>query len=292
MNLQKKIRRSSLWCLIFSSSSQYPMDISIRIQDAEIRISSEPVDLAIPVRFNGPQPNTYGVPGATAKAYEGEGFVGDVNQGGSCNFEQYQLIPHCNGTHTEGVGHITGERINVHEVVSESFFPATVLTVSPKSGADCQDEYRPSLDPDDLVITRSSLEFLLTSDSIWLEALIIRTTPNPADKMSRDYLATPPAFFSHEAMQLIRSLGVKHLLVDIPSVDRMFDDGHLDNHHEFWSVPKDSHDVPDPEARKRTITEMIYVPDSVADGKYLLELQIAPWLSDAAPSRPRLFSLL
>ena len=34
-------------------------------------------------------------------------------------------------------------------------------------------------------------------------------------------------FFSIEAMNYIVGLGVEHLLVDTPSVDRLLDDGHL-----------------------------------------------------------------
>jgi len=37
-----------------------------------------------------------------------------------------------------------------------------------------------------------------------------------------------------------------------------------------------------------TITELIYVPNEVLDGAYLLNLQIAPFESDASPSRPLL----
>ena len=32
--------------------------------------------IAIPMQFDGPQPNTYGVPRATSHAFEGGGFVG------------------------------------------------------------------------------------------------------------------------------------------------------------------------------------------------------------------------
>jgi hypothetical protein len=34
------------------------------------------------------------------------------------------------------------------------------------------------------------------------------------------------------------------------------------------------------------VTELAYVPDRLLDGLYLLELQVAPFVSDAAPSRP------
>ena len=269
------------------------MTLSITIANQTFQLQSQPIDIAIPMQFNGPQPNTYGVPKAAGQAFEGEGFVGDVRRGGSCNFETYQLTPHCNGTHTEGVGHITGERIAVHPLLEDSFFPATLVTVQPLSPADTSDTYRPAANPEDRMITRHSLETALAdADPIWLEALVIRTLPNDDAKRSRDYLAEPPAFFSLVAMQFIRQLGVKHLLTDLPSVDRMFDDGHMDNHHEFWSVPKDGHETSDPAGRARTITEMIFVPDTVADGRYLLELQVAAWMTDAAPSRPRLWGLV
>jgi hypothetical protein len=92
-------------------------------------------------------------------------------------------------------------------------------------------------------------------------------------------------------MRYLRELGVRHLLVDLPSVDRMNDDGILSAHRVFWGVAPGEIDI-EPEKRSPyTITELIYVPDSVADGSYLLNLQIAPFLADAAPSRPILYPL-
>ena len=41
-------------------------------------------------------------------------------------------------------------------------------------------------------------------------------------------------------MEYIVSLGVKHLLVDIPSVDRLFDDGILSAHNIFWDTDNKS----------------------------------------------------
>ena len=40
-----------------------------------------------------------------------------------------------------------------------------------------------------------------------------------------------------------------------------------------------------------TITELIYVPNNVADGEYLLNLQVASFDTDASPSRPILFKV-
>jgi hypothetical protein len=89
-------------------------------------------------------------------------------------------------------------------------------------------------------------------------------------------------------MQYIVSLGVTHLLVDIPSVDRLFDDGNLTAHNIFWDTKLKKYNQ---STKSKTITEMIYVPDCISDGSYLLNLQIPAFLSDAAPSRPILYAL-
>jgi len=66
-------------------------------------------------------------------------------------------------------------------------------------------------------------------------------------------------------------------------VDRESDEGKLAFHHAFWNVPESPND--------KTITELIYVNDSVIDGNYLLELQMAPFENDASPSRPVIYSI-
>ena len=43
--------------------------------------------------------------------------------------------------------------------------------------------------------------------------------------------------------------------------------------------------------RRRSLTEMIYVPDGIPDGLYWLHLELAPLVSDATPSRPVLYPL-
>lgn len=266
------------------------MDISIHIGRQTFRVSRTSIDIAIPMHFNGPQPNTYGVPGAQSSAYEGGGFVGDVRQGGSCNFETYSLTPHCNGTHTECVGHIAADRISVHDSLTDTFIPATLISLNPTR--DTADSYLPFLNAGDWVLDRKMLEQALasTNPQFW-QALVIRTLPNAPTKKSRDYMEIPPPFFTLEAMEFIRACNVRHLLIDMPSVDRLFDNGHLSAHHIFWEVELDSHLVTGEITNPATITEMIYVPDQVPDGPYLLNLQIAPFMADAAPSRPRLFSI-
>lgn len=269
------------------------MKLFLQIEDTTYQVDSQAIDIAIPMLFNGPQPSSYGVAAATSQIYEGGGFVGDVRQGGGCNFETYTLTPHCNGTHTEGMGHIVAERLAVHELLQDSWIPSSLISVMPQSANATVDAYEPALAADDMVIDRAMIQKALAdSPNGFLEALVIRTLPNERSKMSRDYLETPPAFFTLEAMAEIRSQGVKHLLVDMPSVDRLFDEGKLNAHHIFWGLAAGQNSVETAEINNRTITEFIYVPEEVADGIYLLNLQIAAFMSDAAPSRPRLFRVL
>ena len=100
-----------------------------------------------------------------------------------------------------------------------------------------------------------------------------------------------PPFFSTEAMKFMVETDVKHLLVDTPSIDRTFDEGKLSNHRIFWNIKEESFEIDETSFTRNTITEMIYVPDSVADGYYLLNLQIPAFVADAAPSRPILFKV-
>jgi hypothetical protein len=86
-------------------------------------------------------------------------------------------------------------------------------------------------------------------------------------------------------MQLIVDAGVQHLLIDLPSVDREEDGGALAAHHLFWNVPA----APN---FQKTITELIYVPNEISDGDYILNLQVSNFANDAAPSRPMLFDLM
>jgi len=226
-----------------------------------------PIDISIPLRFNGPQPNAFGVDAASVKP------LGDTRTSSSVNFEQYTFTPHCNGTHTECVGHITNERISVRECLRDTLVAATLVTVRPVSANG------------ELAITADLLRGTPAGD-----ALIVRTLPNDDLKLSAVYDADNiPPYFTEDAMTYIVERSVKHLLVDMPSIDRLFDDGKLINHRIFWNVEQGSFETGSKTRVNSTITELIYVSERVKDGEYLLNLQIAPFESDAAPSRPVLF---
>lgn len=258
------------------------MIISINIGGRTCEIDDErPIDISIPLKFNGPQPNAYGVAPAISIACEAGSIIGDTRRGGSCNFESYTFIPHCNGTHTECVGHITDERLSVRDCLQDVFISAALISVVPER----TDE--------DLVLTEDGLKRGIANAHLFdeFDALIVRTLPNDDSKLTRTYLEEIPPYFSAEAMEYIVGLGVKHLLGDLPSIDRIYDEGKLLNHRIFWNVEPGSKSVNSETRMKSTITELIYVTGGIKDGEYLLNLQIAPFESDASPSRPIIFSL-
>lgn len=269
------------------------MFLSIEINNQTYKIDAEnPIDISIPLDFNGAQPNAYGVERATATVCESGDLIGDTRRGGSCNFEQVKFIPHCNGTHTESIGHITSDRIFVRDCLREAFVPAALVSIEPEKATETGETYSIDLRETDELITRRALENALKkAGENFAEALIIRTLPNDESKLARIYLEIVPPFFSTEAMRLIIERKIKHLLVDLPSIDRIFDEGKLSNHRIFWNVAPGAFETNEKSFVRRTITELIYAPAETADGNYLLNLQIPPFASDAAPSRPLLFSV-
>ncbi len=251
-----------------------------------------PLDISIPLDFHGDQPSVYGVPKASAQAYEDGSFVGDTRRGGSCNFEHYTLVPHCNGTHTECLGHITNARISVNSILRDFLLPAALISVEPEGAIRATETSYPKPHSSDFLLTRGRLhEAVATVPEEFLTALAIRTLPNADDKMRREYSDPPPPYFSIQATEFLNELKVQHLLVDTPSVDRTFDGGNLTAHHRFWGIRKGKHELDPNRVSSKTITEMIYVPDEVADGIYLLNLQLPAFVADAAPSRPVLYKL-
>ena len=270
------------------------MKIAVEINDKNYRINiDEPLNISIPLNFNGAQPNAYGAEKAASTPCKAGALVGDTRLGGSCNFERYEFIPHCNGTHTESIGHITHERISVHESLKDAFVPSTLISVAPENASETSDTYSIDLDENDLLVTRKSIENALqNADENFLEGLIVRTLPNDESKLTREYLNEIPPFFSTEAISFIREKNVKHLLCDLPSIDRIHDEGKLSNHRIFWNVEQRKFEASEESLIHNTITELIFISENIADGSYLLNLQIAPFQSDASPSRPVLFEII
>ena len=105
------------------------------------------------------------------------------------------------------------------------------------------------------------------------------------ERMPQDRFDNALPAFAPETVALLADRGVEHLLLDLPSVDREEDGGALAAHRAFWRYPDAVRD-------RATITEMVFVPDELPDGLYLLNLQVLSLVLDASPSRPVLYPLL
>ncbi len=251
-------------------------------------------DISIALDFDGLQPNYFGVPPASSAPVHVDGFVGDTRERGSCNVEEYRLVAHCNGTHTECVGHVTDDRVSVRDALKPGLAVALLMSIKALGANDTSENTVPASKPNDLLITAKALEAALKQ---WperaAEAWIIRTVPNRIDKPQRRYrLDNPPPYFTRAAVEFAVAHGVEHLVLDLPSLDRSHDEGLLTGHRIFWGLPTDSREAKTAQRPNATITELAFIPTAVRDGWYLLDLQIAPFASDAAPSRPILYPVL
>ena len=234
------------------------------------------IDISIPMVAGEGNLRAWYVDPPTMEPVRANGYIGSVIEGGSVNFRNIFFNPHGHGTHTECLGHITEEVYSVNKVLKNYFFKAQVISITPKHLFN--EEYNEL----DQCITLDQLKNFTFENGI--EALVIRTLPNMEMKAHKNYSDTNPAYMQLECMEVINQLGIKHLLLDLPSVDRETDGGKLVFHHAFWGVP-DNLDF------ERTITELIFVEDSISDGFYVLEMQLASFENDAAPSRPVLYAV-
>ena len=232
----------------------------------------KPIDISIPLRASKDNVTCWYVAPPRFEPVKNGDWIGDVNQGGSVNFRDIYFNPHGHGTHTECVGHISKENYTINQCLKKFFFICEVVTVLP-------DE----MENGDKVITKKMIETVLGGKRP--EAIAIRTVSNPASKISFQYSNTNPAYIHHEAMTFLVQAGIEHLLIDLPSVDKEKDDGKLLAHHAFWEYPHNTRS-------QRTITELIYIPNSIVDGSFLLNLQVASFENDASPSKPVLFQLV
>lgn len=243
-------------------------------QTIEVDLSN-PIDISIPLTNTDENPIAWYIEKPVIEPVVFGDWIGKVSEGkSSTNFNNIFFNPHGHGTHTECLGHITREFYSINQSLKQFFFLAELVSVVPE------------IQGDDLVITRNQIKKAL--DNKTPEAIIIRTLPNFKIKKSLKYSNTNPPYLGEDAALFIRESGIKHLLIDLPSVDKEHDEGKLLAHKAFWNV-KDVNDLNASARLDCTITEMIFVSDEVVDGSYLLNLQIASFENDASPSKPILY---
>ncbi len=236
----------------------------------EVNISN-PIDISIPIDASKQNINAWYVADPKITAEKQEGSEISVAKGAVVNFNNINFNPHAHITHTECVGHITKEIHSVNKNLKYFIFLAEVVTVAPE------------LRDGDFVISEKQLKTALKNKK--RDAIVIRTIPNLEDKKSMRYSNTNPPYLLEEAAVYLREKGIKHLLIDLPSVDKEKDGGKLLAHNAFWNTAGKIR-------LNATITEFIYVPNEVEDGEYLLNLMIAPFENDATPSKPVLYEIL
>jgi arylformamidase len=246
-------------------------------------------DISISMNPNGPR--AWYVEPMRIEPVRTEQFLGSVAEGGAVNFRDVYFNPHGHGTHTENVGHIIDTNVPVVNSIHSSHYMAKLITVRLKQDStkdvsqDAMQDSTKDVSQDamqeDWVVNEQSLEGF----DLNVDALIIRTKPNDHSKTNRQYSGTNFPYLTIGAMKRIVDSGVQHLLIDLPSVDREEDGGALAAHHLFWNVPAEPN-------FQKTITELIYVPNEISDGNYILNLQVSNFANDAAPSRPMLFDLV
>jgi arylformamidase len=231
-----------------------------------------PIDISIPLRAGEENVSAWYVNPVKIEPVRNGDWIGEVKQGGSVNFRNISFNPHGNGTHTECVGHISLEDYSINQSLRKFFFLAELVTILPEE-----------LQGGDRVITRDLIADALEGKKP--EAIVIRTLSNPPEKINIHYSNTNPPYLDEGAALFLHENKIDHLLIDLPSVDKEVDGGKLLAHHAFWQYPHDTR-------LQRTITELIYVPNNVLDGSYLLNLQIASFENDASPSKPVLYRLM
>lgn len=253
------------------------MKATIEIAGKSYQIDlSKPFDISIPLSDSDKNPIAWYLNKPEISPVKVGDWIGKVSEGkSSTNFNNIYFNPHGHGTHTECLGHITKDFYSVQDSLKTYFFLAQLISVLPENHQN------------DSIITKGQIEKQL---NFGVEAVIIRTLPNPNSKKSINYSHTNPPYLHHEAAEFLREKGVKHLLIDLPSVDREEDEGKLLAHKAFWNV-MNIQNLNEDARLDATITELIYVADEIIDGMFMLNLQIASFVNDATPSKPVLYKI-
>ncbi len=231
---------------------------------------SKPMDVAIPMGVEGPRA-WYVAPPQITPVME-NGFVGSIALGGKVNFFNVHFNPHGNGTHTETLGHIDPNHFPISQWNGPFIAHALLISVEPTV-------IEKELGKDSVILWNQIEEEV---EKLRPTALIIRTLPNRTEKWNCNYSNSHFPYLEATIGDNLNRLGVLHLLVDLPSVDREQDGGLLECHHAFWGFPENPR-------YDATITELIFVKDEVKDGLYCLFLQPPGFQNDAAPSRPLIY---
>lgn len=233
------------------------------------RANGRPHDLSIPVNPLQGLPRAWYQGPPQARPVRSENWVGSVSEGGAVNFRDITFNPHAHGTHTETREHIHDAFKPIDATARSGSLPFLIPAYLIHTPPEPQGE--------DWVVPTARLEEAqndLKKFSPW--ALILKCT---SGEQVRDWSDSNPPFLGDGFAEHLCSLGIRHLLIDLPSVDKEVDGGVLRAHNAFFG--------PDSNPRRgATISELLCVPEGLSSGPGLLAMQVSPFVNDAAPSRP------
>ncbi|MCC6817896.1 MAG: cyclase family protein [Bacteroidia bacterium] len=245
------------------------MSAILNFNDLSVKIDlNNPIDITIPINKSD-NVNCYYLDEPQFSYFESPEFSGNLSKGGSVNCEKISFYPHASGTHTECALHVVDVSFDARHLSIKPLQLVQLLTV------------QPALIQQDSVITKELFNsFNKIKDC---DAIVIRTSPNSESKLHKNYSSSNPPYFDPEVLTFLREMGFKHLLTDLPSIDKESDEGRLAAHKNWFLENGKAEPI-------RTITELIYVPNHLTDGLYVLSMQLPAIQTDAVPSRIYLYS--
>ena len=253
--------------------------------------SKHPICIAHATQFwNTPPVNAFHLPAPHISPVRAGTFVGDTREGGSVNCFLMTVCPHGSGTHSECVGHIVDDRVSVMECHNGRLLSAHLVRVAPVRMEATTDQYAGQSDDSDWVIERSSLD-RLTFDAVELDALILIVELPDGPCAEGHFSGQNAPYLTQEAMEWVDALlpDDGHLLTNLPSIDREQCGGHTPNHRKLWGLVGEERKAKLAQKGRRVLTELVKAAACPPDGAYVLDIQIAPFDTDAAPSRPILY---
>ncbi|HMG16735.1 MAG TPA: cyclase family protein, partial [Saprospiraceae bacterium] len=201
------------------------MEIQVNFKGNKYKVNlDKPIDVSIELVPGKLGVNCFYAPVFDAEPVRMGSFVGSTKEGGKVNFKDVKINPHGNGTHTECVGHISNGEFTINNVLKTFHFMTKLVSLFPEQQNN-----------GDRIITKSQIVEIFEPKEV--ESLTIRTLPNSVDKKQRNYSGTNPPYIDSEGIKFLVNNGLKHLLVDLPSVDKEDDEGQLLAHKAFWEYP-------------------------------------------------------
>lgn len=248
------------------------MKASMKIDGAIVTVDlSRNYDLSLPLQASPENPLVWGAKRPIINPFEEVDSVSEESDVLSLDTNTIIFNQNTNYTRSVCIGHITPEFYSINKILKDYVFCAEVISVVPENYGE------------DYYISKKQLLSALKGAKP--TALVIRTLPNTETKKSIKYTGTNWAYLEESAAAFLAEIGVKHLLIDLPSIDK---EGVLEipvAHKAFWQYPE----TPRLDC---TITELIYVPNEVEDGAYLLNLLIPPLENNSTPSKPILYPFM